>query len=807
MTDSRKKTSHTGRNKSKGRRPSAIKAALRLIGFVLLGGTTILALAVGVYALKVDSELRAQFDGKRWAIPARVYARPLELFSGLAMSADQFLSELELLRYRAADDPRLPGTYARNGASFEVITRSFAFWDGAEASRHIRVGFEGDSLETLDALDSQGDPGLWRMEPAEIAGIYPSHKEDRILVKREEIPSVLVDALIAVEDRSFYEHWGVDVKGIMRALIANLKAGRTVQGGSTLTQQLVKNFFLTNVRTVKRKLNEMLRAVLIELHYSKDEILEAYANEVYLGQDGDRAIHGLGLASRFYFGRRLDELNLHHVALLVGLIRGPSYYDPRRHPERAEARRELVLNVMVDQNLVSAEDAAIAKAMPLDVLAEPPSGISRYPAFIELVQRQLREHYREEDLTTEGLKIFTTLNPQVQKAAEQAIITKLPDLEKAKAKAEELDAAAVLANPQTGEVLAVVGGREVRLAGFNRALDAQRPIGSLVKPAVYLTALEYPGRYTLATLLNDRTPLVYSDGRGKKWSPSNYDKRYHGEVLLQEALAHSYNVPTARLGLDLGVMEVVKTLQRLGIEKDPQPYPSLLLGSLDLSPFEVTQMYETFASGGFRIPLRAIREVTTAEGEPLQRYPLRVEKAIEPGPAYLITKAMQRVVESGTASAMKQLIPSELGIAGKTGTTDDYRDSWFAGFSGNVVAVVWIGRDDNQPTGLSGSSGALRVWMEIMKNLHLEPVALAPPSQIEYVPIDPRSGLLADGNCRGRRSIPFLAGSAPYYPAPCSAAYYSGRQDYLQDDGYTSGPSRPASSEDAIDEFFRRLME
>jgi penicillin-binding protein 1B len=779
-----------------------VRAIVGWLGFVLLGGTLIGLLALGAYMSYLDSVIRTQFEGKRWSLPARVYARPLELFPGMTLSADALADELELLRYRAVPQSDAPGTYTRHGNSFELFVRGFTFWDGTEPARRIKLTFKDKTLAEINSLDNESNTSLVRMEPVEIAGIYPAHAEDRILVKRDELPPVLVDSLIAVEDRTFYEHFGLDPKGIGRALVANLKAGRTVQGGSTLTQQLVKNFFLTNERTWQRKVTEALMALLVDWRYSKEEILEAYSNEVYLGQDGSRAIHGLGLASRFYFDRALAELDLHHIALLVGLVNGPSKYDPRRHPERALERRGLVLDVLLEQGLIGAEDAAVAKALPLDVSPDPPSGVSRYPAFLDLVQRQLQQDYRKEDLTTAGLQIFTSLNPQIQTVAEQAIQRRLPLLEHGRRQKGQLQAAAVVADTQTGEVLALVGGRDVRLAGFNRALDAKRSAGSLLKPAIYLTALELPEQYTLATLLDDTKPVVYSDG-SKPWKPQNYDHRFHGRVMLRDALAHSYNVPAARLGLDLDVIQVIDTLQRLGIKQELKPYPSLLLGAVDVAPIEIAQMYETLASGGFRTPLRTIRAVTTVAGETLQRYSVSVEKVVEPGPAYLIINAMQRVVEAGTAQAINSALPKNLGIAGKTGTTDDYRDSWFAGFSGNRLGVIWVGRDDNQPTGLSGANGALPVWIEMMRKLEQEPLDLTPPPEVEIAQIDPRSGLLASKRCGSGLSLPFVTGSAPRSGSGCGS-----RPAVAKRRSSGSGDTQTAASgSDSIDNFFKRLLE
>lgn len=821
---------------SKKRPVRGIRSLFSLLFSLLLGGLLLGAFGVGVYMLYLDAVIRAEFDRKRWAMPAKVYARPLELFEGMPLGADAFAQELKLLGYRdvncpieppppaesgkrqlrrkpkpavpeacvpppdGGEAPTKPGSYARQGETFDLVTRDFAFWDGVEPVRKVRLVFAGNILVDLIGLDGQEAPGLLRLDPPEIAGIYPAHYEDRILLKGKDLPPVLVDTLLAVEDRAFFEHAGINPKGIFRALLANLRAGRTVQGGSTLTQQLVKSLFLSNERTVKRKVNEALMAILIDSRYGKDEILEAYANAIYLGQDGSRAIHGLGLASQFYFGLPLEDLDLHQVALLVGIIKGPSVYEPRKHPERAKERRALVLDVMVEQNLIGPEDAVIAKEMALDVTPKAASGITAYPAFLDLVQRQLRQYYKLEDLVTEGLRVFTTLDPRAQAVAENTLDNSLSPLERSQPKARPLQGAAIVTDTQTGEVLAVVGGREPKAFGFNRALDAKRLAGSLIKPVVYLTALEQPDRYTLTTLLND-SPLIYTSG-GQRWTPANYDKRYHGRVTLRDALARSYNIPAVRVGLDMDVINVVKMLQRLGLERDLKPYPSLLLGGVDMTPFEIAQIYGGIASGGFRIPLRAIREVTNANGQVLQHYALDVEKAVDPGPAYLVTDAMQQVVKAGTASAMKSKLSPDLNIAGKTGTTDDYRDSWFAGFSGDRLAVVWVGRDDNKPTGLSGASGALRVWMDLMAGLKLEPLDAPPPAGVEAIWVDPRSGLRLSQGCRRGQLVPFLTGSEPQGSAACSpparrAARPKGRADSSDDGGDSGGMS----------DFFQRLME
>jgi penicillin-binding protein 1B len=704
-------------------------------------------------------------------VPARVYARPLELYAGMPLTAEQFATELGILRYRPGTDAR-PGSYSRNGNEFRVVTRPFAFWDGREPSVALRAVFREDQLASLQHADGRR-LDLARLDPAAIGGIYPAHNEDRILVRLAEVPELLIVTLLAVEDRGFHEHRGIALRGIARAMLANLRAGSTVQGGSTLTQQLVKNFFLTNERTLSRKVNEAIMALLLEWRYDKHEILEAYLNEVYLGQDGQRAIHGFGLASQFYFEQPLEELRLHQAALLVALVRGPSYYDPRRNPQRALARRNLVLDILADQGVVAAAEAQAAKARPLGVSDRAPSGVTPFPAFLDLVRRQLRRDYRDEDLSSEGLRIFTTLDPLVQLAAERALAERLPQLEQRQRLPHgRLEGAAVVTGAAEGEVLALVGGREPRFAGFNRALDAARPIGSLVKPAVFLTALSRPERYTLATLVDDG-PLSVRMSDGAVWSPSNYDRQHHGLVPLYTALAQSLNVSTARVGLDVGIGDVARTLRRLGVVRELNPYPSLLLGATPLPPIEVAQMYQALATSGFHTPLRAIREVLTADGRPLSRYPLTVQQGVDPAAVFLVNTALQQAMREGTGRSISALLPPHVGVAGKTGTTDGFRDSWFAGFTGDRLAVVWLGTDDNTPTGLSGATGALQVWGELMRRTNPQPLRLVLPGGVEYAWVDPQVGQLTDVSCGPAVELPFISGSAPQGRTACAERRYA----------------------------------
>lgn len=749
----------------RGRKFSALRRGvfagvwvMALIGVVAIMG----------YAAYLDHQVRERFEGARWELPARVFARPLEIYAGKALSADALEEELRLLHYQSVEDLTATGVYRAQGDTVTLHSRGFPFWDAVEPARLLRVEFRGDRVAGVFDARKNTILDLTRLEPVPIANIYPTHLEDRLVARLVDVPPLLTKTLIAVEDRDFYHHFGLDLGAIARAMVANVMAGRVVQGGSTLTQQLVKNLFLTSERSLVRKLNEAIMAGLLEWHYSKDEILEAYINEVYLGQDGARAIHGFALASQFYFERRLSELRSDQLALLVALVKGPSYYEPRQNPQRAKDRRDLVLTQLREGGVLSTAATTEAQTRPLDVTATAPSGVTPFPAFVELMRRQLQDQYPEQALRTEGLVIFTTLDPLVQIAAEQAVTSKLTELEAQRGlPAGSLQAAAVVTAAETGELLAVVGGRDPRLQGYNRALDARRPIGSLIKPVIYLTALARPREYSLASMLDDQPLSVRLDDQ-QTWSPRNYDDEYHGEVTLRDALVGSYNVSTARLGLAVGIHEVIDTLQQLGFTHRLAPYPSLLLGALEMTPLEVSQVYQGLAAGGYRTPLNTIREVMSGAGEHLSRYPLNIAQAADPASVYLLNSALYEVTRQGTARSLQSLLPATLKVAGKTGTTNELRDSWFAGFSGEHLAVTWIGRDDNKSTGMTGAVGALPIWADIMGNIQTRPLNLNTPPGTEWLMIDARGGLLADEYCAGAQWMPFVEGSAPTEYAPCA---------------------------------------
>ena len=715
-----------------------------------------------VYVLWLDREVRTAFEGKRWALPASVYARPLEMYAGRALGHDALIRELEVLGYqrqRSVDDS---GEYAVSQSRIEIYTRQFRYWDSTEPARHIMVHFGDDGIADINSIGG-GQVSVLRLEPPIIGKIYPEHHEDRILVRHDNTPQALIDALLAVEDRGFHDHYGIEPLAILRAAWVNLLAGEIRQGGSTLTQQLVKNFYLTQERSLWRKFNEAIMALLLEAHYSKATILEAYLNEVYLGQQGNTAIHGFGLAAEFYFRRPLRELTPDQLALLVGIVRGASYYNPRRHPQRARERRNIVLQLMANQGYLQPEYAEQLQARPLNISELPGWTSDRYPAFIDLVRRQLHRDYDNADLHNAGLRIFTTLDPVAQHQAQTTLDQRLQRLEKQNSRTEDLQGTVILTSVDTGEVMALVGQRG-RSVGFNRALDARRPIGSLVKPAVYLTALAQPERYSLITPLADE-PVSLPQPDGSQWQPQNYDRKTHGQVPLYQALMHSYNLASVNLGLDVGVDPVAETLAKMVPDWSAPRYPSLFLGAVELTPLQVTQMYQTLAAGGFRTPLKAIVAVLDSEGKPLKRYPLSVEQVVPSKPSYLVTVLLNLVVERGTARYASARLPKLMPLAGKTGTTNDLRDSWFAGFGSDKLAVVWLGRDDNQPTGLTGSSGALRIWTDFMRTMKPQPLTLRPPAGVRWQKVI--AGKRTADDCDKASSLPFIEPHLPEDTIPC----------------------------------------
>lgn len=713
-----------------------------------------------LYSLYVELLVQAHVSGELWPEPARVYASPTELFVGVRLDRDALTEELQLLGYTERAELEKPGSYSADGDALRIHTRGFDFPDGSESARLLRVGFDVGRISELQADSLETELTLARLDPLLIGSIYPRTGEDRLLLEREEIPQLLVQILLAVEDRSFYRHPGVDPKGLLRAAVANMRARRVVQGGSTLTQQLVKNRMLGREQSLLRKFNELFMALAVERRLSKDEILHLYLNEIYMGQDGQRPIHGFGLASHFYFAKPLHELNLPELTLLVGMIKGPSLYDPRRNAERARHRRNLLLELLVDQEVVNEEDANLASASPLGVSDLPERSTVSYPAMMDVVRSQLLEDYPEDVLDSDGLRIFTTLSPRVQARAERALHDGLEDLERNYGRPEgSLEGAIVVTSVNGAELLAIVGGREARYQGFNRAVDARRPVGSLLKPAVYLRAIE-SGEYTWASSVLD-SALSIEMPNGDLWEPQNHDQEFHGEMPLFQALTHSQNLPTVRVALDLGLESVVKTLQSLGLRQDIPAYPSLALGAVELSPLDMAQVYNTLAAGGFYSRVNALRDVMQPDGKRSKRYPLHLEQTLDRRHVFMVDEVLAQSTREGTAASLQYLLPKDLTVAGKTGTSDEYRDSWFAGFTNDHVAVVRVGHDDATPAGFSGATGALPIWARLVGSIPTRGYKAAPPEGLEEIWIDAVTGQRVAEGCPNAVRLAFLEGTAP----------------------------------------------
>ncbi|EGQ7694660.1 penicillin-binding protein 1B [Vibrio vulnificus] len=752
-TTTRKRTANRTPRKTTKKR-SAVKAPRRqwlktLWSLSWKAGLALVAVLifVGIY---LDSVVKQRFEGQLFQLPTVVYARIQTLYAGENVSRPELQKELDILNYRKVSQPRYPGEYSSSSSKIELIRRPFEFVDGPEADRHVMLHFDASSLTRIQSLESKGDLGYLRLEPKMLGMLEKDTDEQRLFLRREQFPEIMVDALLVTEDRDFYQHDGVSPLAIARAMFVNLKAGRTVQGGSTLTQQLAKNLFLTQDRTLWRKVREAYIALILDYRYSKDRILEAYLNEVYLGQSGNQAIHGFGLASRYYFGQPIQELRIDQLAMLVGMVKGPSYYNPVRFPERTKERRDLVLRLMMQQNMLTASEYDQAASRPLDI-QDVPRIASRQPAYFQQLSMELREKVGEAFQGETGLRVFTSLDPISQDKLEKAISKKVPEL--GKVAGNELEAAAVAVDRTSGEIRAMVGGKRTGYDGFNRAINASRPIGSLVKPAVYLTALEQPEKYTLATTLQD-TPLSLKGSKGSVWEPRNFDRQFRGDVPLYQALAKSLNVPTVRLGMQLGIDQVSDTLARLGVNRNEiRPVPSMFLGAFSLTPLEVAQMYQTLTNSGRKAPLTALRSVVDLEGHVLYQSLPKSSPAVNEQAAWLTTYAMKQGVAQGTGRYLQNQF-AWAALAGKTGTSNDSRDSWFVGVDGREVTTIWLGRDDNQPTKLTGASGALRVYAEYLKQRTPEKLILPWPKEITTLGYQQKSDGELSLDCSSQFTLP-----------------------------------------------------
>ena len=721
------------------------------IGFISIIVFIFTAASVAVLDYRVTSKL----DGVLWTIPAKIYSRPLELAEGIHLNKDNLIKELEMLSYERVKNPVQPGEFKFSKDDLKIFLRGYL----DQRSGIFNINFDDSEIKGItNQLGIAED--LIKLEPTVIGGMYPSHMEDRVLLNWPEVPPILVDTILAVEDQNFFNHYGISLKSISRAFLRNVQAGEVEQGGSTITQQLAKSLFFSSEQTIRRKVLEAIASLIIETRYSKEEILLAYINDVFLAQSGKRAIHGFGMGAQHFFGTSIQNLSTDQVALLVGMLKGPSFYNPRRNPNNATKRRNLVLRVLNNSNKISDSAFEILRNKELGVSLPNYRTETRYPAFHDIVRLELQKNFNEKELRTKGLAVETNLDPVLQDSLENNLQkTKLQLIKKYGSRLEGLEGAAIAVDISSGEVKAVAGSTEPSSYGFNRSINAIRPIGSLVKPFIYLTALDQYNDYNLTTLLDDSKLSLMSGG--KLWEPDNFDKKFHGEIPLHVALWQSYNIASARLGLDVGYEAVENMFLNLGITKDVPNYPSLFIGSFELSPYQAIQAYQTIASDGFYSPLRSIRQIKDTEGKIEFSYPYSIDQTIRPEPVALLKFAMQQTFERGTARGYSKKQIQLWNAGGKTGTSDDQRDSWFVGFAGELLVLVWLGFDDNRQTPLTGRTGAFQVWKNFINDIKPVKTTQSSLPRINYVWTDIGDGLRSGKKCKNSILIPFIEGTEP----------------------------------------------
>jgi penicillin-binding protein 1B len=722
---------------------------------------TCLGVIAASYFIYFSGEIRDAFASRKWSVPARVFSAPTSIYPGQSISVAALEELLIKRRYRPTTSKDLhAGEFRRGEHGITAYLREFRFPGKEIAAQQVVFQFTRDKLTSIEG--PQGPLPLLEIEPLDLARLFGSNRESRLLISINQVPRYLVDAVIAIEDHRYFEHRGVDWWGILRALWTDLRTRSIAQGGSTITQQLIKNHFLTAERTIRRKVVEASMALVLEVSCSKDEILEMYLNEIYLGQRGSVAIHGVGEAARYYFGRNVEDLTLAEAATLAGMIQRPNAFSPYRHDRACLERRNAVLKRMFDLDLLPATAYEEARLSPIKVPAEV-LPVKVAPYFVDTVRQQLQELYTPQVLEREGLTIYTTLHAEIADAAERAINEGLEQLEQehpkitASTENTPLQALMIVLQPKTGAVLALVGGRDYDASSFNRALYAQRQPGSVIKPFIYLAGLD---QVTPISSLTD-APTTY-DIDGRQWSPHNYDQRYRGPVSVRQALEESLNVPTVQLAMNVGLPRVIEALRTLGIQSPLQPVPSLALGAFEVTPLELARAYATLDNEGQQPFLLSVKAVVADSGEVQQQRHMDMTSVTSAAKAYIITSMLEGVMQRGTAKSARSL-GIDFPCAGKTGTTSDYVDSWFVGYTTDLLALVWVGCDERVSTGLTGASGALKVWTRFCRLVRpwMYPQPFKVPPGIVQRLVCTDSGLLATANCTHKQVESFLSDRVP----------------------------------------------
>lgn len=721
-----------------------------------------------IYIQYLTKIVTHKFSGVKWDIPSKVYSDSFQLYPGMALAPQRLKEKLHRLGYHeVSDEVSRAGEFKFQGEEeIHLYLNDFLYPSKPFKGFIIRIEFDENSIQRIQDDKNSQELFLVELEPELITEFFQQNREDREIVKLEFVPPYLLNAIIAIEDTRFLEHAGIDPKGILRAFLANIKAMAIVQGGSTITQQLVKNFFLSHKRNLIRKINEALMAIIIESKYSKDEILEAYINEVYMGQKGAAGIYGVSEGSRFYFSKPLNKLSLAESAMLAGIIRGPGVFSPLKNKTLALERRNLVLTKMLEMNIIlkSEFDAAIQESFRMKKIFVT---TNRAPYFVDFVKKELLENYSEETLNTKGLKIFTSLDVFSQIHAEQALQKTLEQLETQfpnLKSADVLQGAFIALQPQTGYIKALVGGRNYNDSQFNRVSQAYRQVGSLFKPLVFLTAFSSGNgrKYTLAHRLSNE-PFTFSYDR-QIWEPLNYETHSDEkkEVSAREALEQSINIPTARLATEIGIKNIAKMARNLGIQTAFPSVPSLALGSASVTPLEIATLYSALANNGLKARPISIKDVIDFEGTILEKRRIDIEKVANAEHVFLITYALQGALDRGTGRSAKNF-GFHLSAAGKTGTTNDYMDAWFCGYTPDLVGVSWVGFDKGRKVGLTGAQAALPMWTRFMiKATQDKPMTeFQVPENIVFKEIDPETGQLKSKKCPTSFKEAFVKGSEP----------------------------------------------
>ena len=725
-----------------------VKVSAALLLLLILGG---LGLG-GWYVWHLSDVVEAKFEGRKWEFPSKIYADSKIMYPGMRVPVVQLREKLRRLGYRSSrHQPRARGEYRIHGKAtvVEVFLHDFQYPLRDFHGFPVRISLKSGVIHRIQRLDNGDVLPSVELEPEVVTGFYDRVREQRRVVRLEEVPARVRKAVLAVEDERFYYHRGVDPVAVLRAFVANLRRGGVVQGGSTLTQQLMKNFFLESDRTLERQVKEALMALVTEWMYTKDQILENYLNEIYLGQNGSQGIFGIWEAARFYFVKEPEQLTVGETAMLAGLIRAPNRYSPYRDIKEATRRRNVILAKLVGDGIITRHTYERALREVFEK-REPVRVTNGAPYFTDYVKKELAAHYSNDVLTAEGLRIFTSLDLELQQAADTALSKGLTRLEKDYrhlrkiAKTDDLEGALVVIKPQTGEIRAMVGGRDYGKSQFNRVAQAKRQPGSVFKPFVYLAALTHGSAqghepYHSTTFVEDE-PFTWSYGR-QSWAPENYKHRYYGWVTMREAMEKSLNAATARIAQDVGIKKVREMAYRMGIESRLPLLPSLSLGAVEVTPLEMAGAFSALANNGVRTHLLSIKNVVDRNGNVLEKRNIRVKRVISPQVAHDMNNMLRGVVERGTARSVR-LQGFTRPAAGKTGTTNDARDAWFAGYTPDLLALVWVGFDHQSELGLPGSRAALPIWTDFMKKAtsRLPVTDFVTPPGVSSFEAEPRAG-------------------------------------------------------------------